>query len=68
LQKRALAATRGVYTLAGVTIDYAGVSAGVVAVRPVSVEQALELADAAMYREKRQRKQSGPNGGRPLHR
>lgn len=68
LQKRALAATRGVYTLAGVTIDYAGVSAGVVAVRPVPVEQALELADAAMYREKRQRKQSRPNGGRPLHR
>ena len=34
-----------------------GVSAGVIAVRLMSVDQALELADAAMYREKRQRNQ-----------
>lgn len=56
LQKRASEVTRGIYRLGGKTIDYAGVSAGVIAVRLMSVDQALELADAAMYRDKRQRK------------
>jgi diguanylate cyclase len=54
LQQRASEVTRGLYALAGKTVDYAGV----IAVRLVSVDQALELADAAMYCEKRQRKQS----------
>lgn len=58
LQQRASEVTRGLYALAGKTVDYAGVSAGVIAVRLVSVDQALELADAALYCEKRQRKQS----------
>jgi diguanylate cyclase len=60
-QRRASEVTRGLYALAGRTVDYAGVSAGVIAVRRVSVDQALELADAAMYREKRLRKRSGPH-------
>ena len=63
LQRRASEATRGIYALAGRTIDYAGVSAGVIAVRLVSVDQALELADAAMYREKRKRKLANSRGG-----
>jgi diguanylate cyclase len=58
LQKRASEVTRGLYALGGKSIDYAGVSAGVIAVRLVSVDQAIELADAAMYQEKRQRKLS----------
>lgn len=62
LQRRASEVTRGLYTLGGRAVQYAGVSAGVIAVRLMSVDQALELADAAMYREKRQRKQSNPRG------
>jgi diguanylate cyclase len=60
LQKRASEITRGLYALGGSAVEYAGVSAGVIAVRFMSVDQALELADAAMYREKRQRKQCSP--------
>lgn len=60
LQKRAAEVTKGVYRFDGKTIDYVGVSAGVIAVRLMSVDQALALADAAMYDEKRRRKQSNP--------
>ncbi|MFK4445877.1 diguanylate cyclase [Caballeronia udeis] len=62
LQKRASEVTCGLYTLGGRSVEYAGVSAGVIAVRLMSVDQALELADAAMYSEKRRRKQSVPRG------
>jgi len=56
LTERAVGATSGRYMLRQKEMDYAGVSAGVVAVRFVSVDQALELADAAMYRHKQMRK------------
>ncbi|GAB2904658.1 GGDEF domain-containing protein [Paraburkholderia jirisanensis] len=56
LSERAVSATSGRYMLRQKEIAYAGVSAGVVAVRFVSVDQALELADAAMYRHKQMRK------------
>jgi len=57
LAARATEATAGVYSLRDRHIKYAGVSAGVVAVRFMSVDQALGLADAAMYRAKRERQQ-----------
>jgi diguanylate cyclase len=56
LTERAVSATSGRYMLRQKDLEYAGVSAGVVAVRFVSVDQALELADAAMYRHKQMRK------------
>lgn len=56
-------ATKGKYQLGENEIDYAGVSAGIVAVRFVSVDQALELADAAMYRRKQARKQTRQTAG-----
>lgn len=51
--------TRGEYLLRGQTIHYSGVSVGVVAVRHVSTNQALDFADAAMYETKRMRRQAG---------
>jgi diguanylate cyclase len=55
LESRACAVTAGVYALRNERIAYPGASAGVVAVRFVTAEQALELADAKMYQRKRQR-------------
>ncbi|WP_345817626.1 diguanylate cyclase (plasmid) [Paraburkholderia sp. PREW-6R] len=56
LAAQARAVTAGSYTLRGSRIDYPGASAGVVAVRFVSVGQAIELADAAMYQSKKDRR------------
>ncbi|HVE10288.1 MAG TPA: sensor domain-containing diguanylate cyclase [Paraburkholderia sp.] len=56
LAERSVSVTSGRYPLRQTELEYAGVSAGVVAVRFVSVDQALELADAAMYRHKQMRK------------
>jgi len=58
LAARAEAVTAGTYALGDRQLAFAGVSAGVVAARFVSVDQALNLADTAMYRAKRARKQS----------
>jgi diguanylate cyclase len=59
LPARLLAATAGRYRFDGVTIDYAGSSIGVVlAESGAEPETWLAQADAAMYADKRQRKQS----------
>ncbi|WP_118179318.1 sensor domain-containing diguanylate cyclase [Paraburkholderia phosphatilytica] len=57
LAARVAAATAGNYSLRTVQLPFAGASAGVVAVRFLSVEQALGLADEAMYQAKRERQQ-----------
>lgn len=54
---RAAELTAGVYSLRDTGLTYSGVSAGVVAVRFLSVDQALGQADAAMYLAKRVRQQ-----------
>ncbi|HTJ95407.1 MAG TPA: sensor domain-containing diguanylate cyclase [Pararobbsia sp.] len=56
LARRLSSASAGHYALRGVQLQFRGASAGIVAVRSVSVDQALELADAAMYRIKRDRR------------
>jgi diguanylate cyclase len=56
IRKRIAEATTGIYQLSDVTLNYPGVSVGIVAVRGMTVEQALEAADEAMYRDKRARK------------
>lgn len=55
LAARAADITAGVYPLRDVRLAYPGASAGVVAVRFVSVDQAIAAADAAMYEVKRAR-------------
>lgn len=57
LQDRIGAATAGVFESDQATFDYAGASAGVVAVdaRALDAEEALRLADAGMYEVKRLR-------------
>lgn len=57
-QQRVFAATQGSYELGALQIDYAGASVGVLGVAPGShnATQALQAADAAMYRIKQERK------------
>ncbi|RDV00863.1 GGDEF domain-containing protein [Trinickia dinghuensis] len=55
---RAAETTAGIYSLDGAHVAFQGVSAGVVAVRVATVDEALELADAAMYRAKRSRQKA----------
>jgi diguanylate cyclase len=55
LAARAAEATAGMYALREARLSYPGASAGVVAVRFLSVDQALGAADAAMYEAKRGR-------------
>ncbi|PQV47565.1 diguanylate cyclase [Paraburkholderia sp. BL21I4N1] len=57
LAARAAEVTAGAYSLRDTRLTYSGVSAGVVAVRFLSVDQALGQADAAMYLAKRARQQ-----------
>ncbi len=64
LAARAAEVTAGTYALHDARLTYPGVSAGVVAVRFLSVDQALALADAAMYRAKRERQQAKPDAPR----
>lgn len=59
LQQRVAEQTVGDYPLGQGTLHYPGASVGVVAINPqaaVDAEQAIRLADAAMYAVKRQRK------------
>lgn len=61
LQARLSAAIRGHYVLGeGLGVDYPGASVGVVRVAPqqVDAEEAIRLADQAMYRVKQQRRDS----------
>ena len=57
-QQRLFEATRGIYPVAGLQIDYAGASVGVLGVAPGThnATQALQAADAAMYRVKQERR------------
>lgn len=57
-QQRVFEATLGTYQLGALQIDYAGASVGVLGVAPGSHDatQALQAADAAMYRVKQERK------------
>ena len=57
-QQRVFEATRGDYQLEGLKLHYAGASVGVLGVAPgrCNALQALQAADAAMYRIKQQRK------------
>lgn len=48
-------ATIGSYKLSGHTVEYSGASVGVVVVTSGTAEEALRLADAEMYRVKRER-------------
>jgi diguanylate cyclase len=64
LAARAAEVTAGTYALRDTRLTYPGVSAGVVAVRFLSVDQALTLADAAMYRAKRERQQANADAPR----
>lgn len=59
LQQRLARATAGEYTLAGRPFTYAGASAGVVALFPqlIAPDDAIMLADEAMYAVKRARRQ-----------
>jgi len=58
LQRRLFSATVGEFNLGGTTLPYAGASVGVVCVDPTktSVDAALQLADAEMYRVKNARR------------
>lgn len=56
LARRLIDQTVGRYELSGSSIDYSGASVGVVSVTSGTAEDALRLADAAMYRVKRQRR------------
>ncbi|WP_322069712.1 GGDEF domain-containing protein [Paraburkholderia bannensis] len=55
IASRLSAVTAGDYVLASVSLSYSGAQAGGVAVRFLSVAQALDLADQQMYRVKRAR-------------
>ncbi|QPF73813.1 sensor domain-containing diguanylate cyclase [Roseateles sp. DAIF2] len=59
LQQRCTEATLGRYRLDTAELDYAGASVGVLALDPagLTVEDAVRLADACMYRVKHQRRQ-----------
>jgi diguanylate cyclase len=50
--------TAGTYALREERLAYPGASAGVVAVRFLSVDQAIGAADAAMYEAKRERQRA----------
>ena len=50
-------ASAGTYSLRGLNVRFLGASAGIIATRLVSTDRALELADADMYRAKRDRRQ-----------
>jgi diguanylate cyclase len=54
--------TEGTYALRATRLAYPGASAGVVAVRFVSVDQAIGAADAAMYEAKRERQRALKTG------
>lgn len=56
LAARAVEVTAGSYSLRDAHVMYPGTSAGVVAVRFMSVDQAIGAADAAMYQAKRERR------------
>jgi diguanylate cyclase len=56
IRARLADAARGPFVLGGDTVDYGGLSVGAVAVRFVSADQAIGLADTAMYECKRERK------------
>jgi diguanylate cyclase len=58
LQRRLFGATIGEFNLGGTTLPYAGASVGVVCIDPrkTSVDEALQLADAEMYRIKNARR------------
>lgn len=66
-QKRVSDATVGSVPMGAYTIDYAGASAGVVAIDPLvtPLDEALKQADAAMYVVKRTRQTTSPSGGSP---
>lgn len=60
LQQRCQAATVGPFVSGGLRLDYDGASVGLIAVDPrrCNADEALRLADAAMYEIKRLRKQA----------
>jgi len=61
LQQRLAVATLGRYAAGGTQIDYAGASVGVACLDPLrcGVEEALRESDAAMYRNKQERRVPG---------
>ncbi|WP_322013192.1 diguanylate cyclase domain-containing protein [Paraburkholderia sp. J12] len=63
LAARAAAVTAGAYRLRETQLHYPGASAGIVAVRFMSVDQALGVADAAMYDVKRERRHTRSETG-----
>lgn len=60
-QRRLAEATVGSVALGGGTIDYGGASVGVTAIAPgkADADEALRLADLAMYEDKRRRRSRG---------
>lgn len=61
LTQRIVAATQGLFELAGASLDYPGASVGVITIRPDEqpcVEEALRAADRTMYEVKRLRRQA----------
>lgn len=60
-QRRLAEATVGQIPIGARTIDYAGASVGVTAITPgaVDADEALRLADVAMYEDKRRRRSHG---------
>lgn len=63
LRNRLETSLSGVFDLSSITLDYSGPSIGIVDIQPgtLSPEQAMQLADEAMYAVKRARKQAaGP--------
>jgi diguanylate cyclase len=62
IRRRMIDATAGEFRSGNHSFDYQGASVGAVAARFVSRDQAIALADAAMYDNKRERKlmESGP--------
>jgi diguanylate cyclase len=62
LATRAAEVTAGAYPLGDTLLTYPGASAGVVAVRFLSVDQAIGAADAAMYQVKRERQHTKKSG------
>ncbi len=68
VRRRLQTALQSRFDLAGIRFDYLGASIGVIAVEPdkVSPTQALADADAAMYLEKKTRKEQGLAGIRRI--
>jgi diguanylate cyclase len=62
LAVRIVEMSAGTYSLRDVRLAYPGASAGVVAVRFLSVDQAIGAADAAMYHVKRERQRMQKRG------